>query len=192
MSFSINVFLEIIAVITGIVYPYLAGKNKTICWLFAIISALVFVYINYSIQLYFFTGLQFLYVIIAIYGWLEWKKESKGHAFRFLQYKNIPIVLIGIGCSFALAYLAEKFSNQRMPYLDAVNFIFALIASYMITKKIMEAWLYLFVLNILSVYIYFQSKMYLTIVLYLFLTFLAMNAFKDWWKIYKANKEVSL
>lgn len=190
MQLSLNVILELLAVVTGLIYPYLAGKNKPICWLYAIISAVIYVYLNAAKQLYFFSSLQVMYVVMAVYGWREWKKENRNVSFRFLNMHNIWIIGLGFLISVGLAYLAQIFTNQRMPYFDAINFIFALIASYMITQKIMESWLYLFVLNILSVYICFESKLYLSIVLYLFLTILSLNAFKDWLKEYKTSKEL--
>jgi nicotinamide mononucleotide transporter len=188
LKFSLDLILEFIAVVTGLIYPYLAGKNKSICWLYAIISAAIYVFINYKNQLYFFSALQFMYVLIAVYGWVEWHKNDQKKEFQFITIHNSWVIGVGLVVSLGLAYLAQIFTNQRMPFLDATNFVFALIASYMITQKIMESWIYLTVLNVISIYIYFQTKLYLSIILYVFLTFLAINAFNDWLKIYKLNK----
>lgn len=188
MEITSDNIIEIIAVIASVLYTFLAGKNKIISWLFAIISSAIYVYININVQLYFFSMLHFFYVIVAIYGWFEWRKETKESRFRFYGWKNIPVIAIGTLLTFFLAYMAEKYTDQQLAYLDALNFVFCLIASYMISKKIMESWIYLFVLDSVCIYIYIQSGLKNSAILYLLLTLLAANAFWDWWKQYKAIK----
>ncbi len=182
---------ELIAVITGLIYPFLAGKNKISCWIFALISAVIYIFINISVQFYFFAIQQFMYAIMAIYGWLEWKKPKMERNFHFYGLKNIPIIGVGFALSFGLAYWAELFTNQKMAYFDAFSLVFGLLASYMIAQKVMESWLYLTVVNIVGIYMYFEISMYLTLILYVSLTFLAINAFKDWvyqYKLLKSDK----
>lgn len=187
MQITFDVIIEFIAVITGLLYTLLAGRNKLICWSFAIVSALIYVYINFNVQLYFFALLQSLYVVMAIYGWLEWKKASQTVQFHFIGWKNIPVIIVGFALSFGLAYLAKTFTAQRMPYFDAINFVFCLIASYMITQKMMESWIYLLIVDAICVFMYFEVKLYQSAILYLLLTILAINAFWDWMKQYKLN-----
>ena len=187
MQITLDIVLEFIAVITGLLYTFLAGRNKLICWSFAIISAAIYVYINFNVHLYFFALLQFLYVLMAFYGWMEWKKEKQSTQFHFIGWKNIPVILIGFALAFGLAYLAKTYTGQRMPYFDAINFVFCLIASYMITQKMMESWIYLFIVDAICVYIYFEVELNQSAIFYLLLTLFAANAFKDWMKQYKLN-----
>lgn len=179
---------ELIAVVTSVAYVFLAGRNKIIGWLFAIISSSIYVFLNFDKQLYFFAALHFFYVLVAVYGWIAWKREEKTMKFRFLAMKNGIVFIIGILISLGLAYWAETFTNQKMPYLDAFNFVFCLIASWMITRKIMEAWLYLIFFNLIAIYINFQVELYLTAILYLLLSILGANAFRDWWKEYRKTE----
>lgn len=188
MTFTPTFIFEVIAVITGLLYPFLAGKNKISCWLFALISAVIYIFINISVQFYFFAIQQFMYAIMAIYGWLEWKKPKMERNFHFYGLKNIPIIGVGFALSFGLAYWAELFTNQKMAYFDAFSLVFGLLASYMIAQKVMESWLYLIVVNIVGIYMYFEISMYPTLILYVSLTFLAINAFKDWGYQYKLLK----
>lgn len=125
---------------------------------------------------------------MAIYGWLEWKKPKMEKNFHFYGLKNIPIIGVGFALSVGLAYWAELFTNQKMAYFDAFSLVFGLLASYMIAQKVMEAWLYLIVVNIVGIYMYFEISMYPTLILYVSLTFLAINAFKDWGYQYKLLK----
>ena len=69
----LNLSLEIIAVITAILYLVLAAKEDVKCWYAALISSLIYIYIMYQANLFMESILQVFYVLMAIYGWLQWK-----------------------------------------------------------------------------------------------------------------------
>ncbi|HRO75947.1 MAG TPA: nicotinamide riboside transporter PnuC [Crocinitomicaceae bacterium] len=182
---------ELIAVITGLIYPFLAGKNKISCWLFALISAVIYIFINISVHYYFLAIQQFMYAVMAIYGWITWRRPKMETNYHFYGLKNIPVISLGVALSVGLVYLTGFQANQQMAYFDAFSLVFGLLGSYMIAQKVMESWLYLTVVNIVGIYMYFEISMYLTLILYVSLTFLAINAFKDWvyqYKLLKSDK----
>lgn len=189
MIFSVQQICELIAVITSIAYVILAGKNKMISWLFAIISSSIYVFLNFEKQLYFFTALQFFYVLVAIYGWIAWKQGEKTMQFKFIRKKNVFWILVGSAFSISLAFLASKYTAQSMPYLDAFNFVFCLMASWMISRKIMEAWIYLIFFDLIAIYINFQVDLYLTAGLYLLLSILGAIAFHNWYREFQKNQK---
>lgn len=179
---------ELITVLTSISYVYLAGKGKIIGWVFAIISSAIYVFLNFDKQLYFFAALQFFYVIVAVYGWIAWKRESTTLHYRFFGWKNVWILGVGAGVAIAIAIVASRYTDQEMPYLDAFNFVFCLFASWMISRKIMESWLYLIIFDLLAIYINFKVELYQTAILYLILAILGANAYREWMKEYQRNQ----
>ena len=64
--------LESVAVISAILYLILAGKEDVKCWYAAIFSSLLYIYIMYQAGLIMESFLQIFYVVMAIYGWLQW------------------------------------------------------------------------------------------------------------------------
>ena len=70
----VNLILECIAVLTAILYLVLAAKEDVKCWYAAIISSLIYIYIMYQADLFMESILQVFYVLMAIYGWLQWNK----------------------------------------------------------------------------------------------------------------------
>lgn len=179
--------IEFIAVITSLLYVFYAGKNKLICWLFAIVSSSIYVYINAISHLYFFTILQFFYVIVAFYGWAMWKKSDNQLKLRTLGWKNIPIIILGTLLSVSLGYYVDKHFVQTLPYVDALNFVFCLIASFMISLKIIESWIYLIVFDLVASYIYYFIDLYQSAILYLILALFGVYAFVEWGKQYRRN-----
>ena len=71
----LNLSLEIIAVITAILYLVLAAKEDVKCWYAAIISSSLYFYIMLNAGLLMEAILQVFYVGMAIYGWKQWSKK---------------------------------------------------------------------------------------------------------------------
>jgi nicotinamide mononucleotide transporter len=182
--------LEWIAVSTSIIYVILASKRMILCWIFALISSGLYVYICYFSQLYIETFLQLFYVVMGILGWIFWKKskneseEIKTWGFRF---NSINCLLSG-GVAFALGLYFDVYTDQASPYLDATVTSFALSATWMITKKVHEGWIYLLVVDLLSIYLYATRELYLTSLLSLIYAIMAYFGWNAW--IQKRRKDL--
>ena len=72
----VNLILECVAVLMAILYLVLAAKEDVKCWYAALISSLIYIYIMYQANLFMESILQVFYVLMAIYGWLQWKNPS--------------------------------------------------------------------------------------------------------------------
>ena len=68
----LNLILESVAVITAILYLLLAAKEAVKCWYAALISSFIYIYIMYEADLFMESILQVFYVLMAVYGWLQW------------------------------------------------------------------------------------------------------------------------
>jgi nicotinamide mononucleotide transporter len=182
--------LEWIAVSTSIIYVILASKRMILCWVFALISSGLYVYICYFSQLYIETFLQLFYVVMGILGWIFWKQskneseEIKTWGFRF---NSINCLLSG-GVAFALGLYFDVYTDQASPYLDATVTSFALSATWMITKKVHEGWIYLLVVDLLSIYLYATRELYLTSLLSLIYAIMAYFGWNAW--IQKRRKDL--
>ena len=68
--------MEIIAVSLAIIYLLLAVKQNILCWLAAILSSSIFFFIMYSAGLYMEAYLQIFYILMALYGWSQWRVKE--------------------------------------------------------------------------------------------------------------------
>ena len=68
----INIILELVAVFTAVTYLILAAKEDLRCWYAALISSLLYIYIMFQAGLVMESILQIFYVLMAIYGYLQW------------------------------------------------------------------------------------------------------------------------
>jgi nicotinamide mononucleotide transporter len=172
--------------ITALIYVLLAAIENVWCWLFGIFSSALSVYLCYEGKLFLESGLSIFYVIIGAYGWYQWlygsgEKKELEVVSASLQ-KNFAYILIAVLLWIPLGFIAQKFSTQAMPYLDAFITAFSIIATWMTAKKILENWIYWIVIDAFAVVLYSYRGFYLIGLLYIIYTILAAAGYFSWRK----------
>lgn len=178
---------EWFAVATAIFYVILAAKRLILCWLFALISSALYVYICFISKLYIETFLQVFYFGMGVLGWILWNKSSaENNEIKTwgIRLNLINIILSGI-LTFGLGYYFKLNTNQASPFLDAFVTSFALSATLMITKKVHEGWAYFIVVDLVSIYLYASRELYLSSFLSIVYTILAIFGWLAWLKAMK-------
>lgn len=182
--------LEWTGVITGVLYVILAAKKIILCWLFALISTGIFIFICFNQNLFIESGLQVFYFAMAIYGWLNWKKDEESNL--KIQVWPIKYHLINIALSTAVAlglgWLMGMFTDQESPYLDAFTTIFSLAATFMVAQRVLDNWVYWIVIDIGLAYLYSSRGLELAGLQYFVFSIIAMFAWYSWYKYYKTQK----
>jgi nicotinamide mononucleotide transporter len=190
-AFHSTSITEWLIFISAIIYVLLAAAENIWCWLFGIISSALSVYLCYSGQLFLESGLSIFYIVIGIYGWYQWRygsdiKTELPVTSASLK-KNLLYILIAILLWIPFGYIAQKFSTQAMPYLDAFITAFSIVATWMTAKKIIENWLYWIVIDALAILLYGFRSFYLIAFLYIIYTILAAAGYMSWRKKTKSN-----
>lgn len=185
-AFLETTLLEWIAVLTGTLYVILISYKQIIAWLFALISSLLYVYICFNYQLYLESFLQVFYVAMAVFGWINWKKETTNGMIIKWPLKNH---IVNIGASTILTLLLgfsfSKFTNQANPYTDAFTTVFSLTATFMVTKRVLENWIYWIIIDGVSIFLYSSRSLYLTSVLFFIFTTIAVFGYLKWKREFK-------
>tara|TARA_B100000945_G_scaffold112007_1_gene88732 strand:+ start:385 stop:963 length:579 start_codon:yes stop_codon:yes gene_type:complete len=185
--------VEIIAVITAILYLMLAAREDVKCWYAAIISSALYFYIMYKAGLLMEAYLQIFYIIMALYGWLNWtnlvtfNKENKIRVWDYLTH----LLAIGIIISLALVsgLLLEKYTNAALPFIDALTTWGAIVTTYMVAQKILENWIYWFVIDTISIYLFMSRGLYITSILFFIYLIIICFGYASWKKKYKAAND---
>lgn len=180
------------AVVTSVLYVVLAAKRLIVCWIFALISSALYVYICFISKLYIETFLQSFYFGMGILGWIFWSKsagEKEEIKTWGLKLNLLNVFLSGI-LTLSLGLYFKYNTDQASPFLDAFVTAFALSATLMITKKAHEGWIYLIVVDILSIYLYATRDLYLTSMLSILYTIIAIFAWISWLKVRKKSNQI--
>lgn len=191
-SFSFNTLLEIVAVITALIYVLLASKEKAICFLFALISSAIYIYICFIHKLYFDTLISVYYAAMAIVGWFYWKKSEKstGTGISYVGRKKMLFwVLVGLAAAAILGSIAHTYTDAYLPYLDSFTTVFAVIATVMVIKKQIENWILLAIIDAASVGMYLSKDLLFTSLLYVVYTIIAINGYRLWKRKYLSQNK---
>lgn len=177
--------LEWFGVLTGVLYVVFISYKKMIAWFFALSSSLTYVYICVTYNLYLESFLQVFYVLMAIYGWLNWKKEANhSNIIKWPLKIHLINIFASLFLTITLGYLFQKHTDQANPYTDAFTTVFSLTATFMVTKKVLENWIYWIIIDAVSIFLFFSRELYLTSVLFFFFTLIAVWGYTKWKKSY--------
>ncbi len=175
--------VEILAVTFSIVYVILAAKENIWCWLAAIISVSLYIYICFSAKLYAETSLQVFYLFMAFIGYYNWnKKEQHLKISEWHIKKHLYIILTGALLAFILGFIFSTYTDAKMPIIDSFTTVFSIFATYMVVKKILGNWLYWIVIDAVSVYLYDSRDLHLTALLFIIYTSIAIFGYFNWLK----------
>ena len=187
-GFLATSLLEWYGVLSGVLYVIFISYKKMIAWFFALISSCIYVYLCFKSQLFIETGLQFFYVIMAIYGWVKWNTDKSENDEKIIQWEtkfHLYNCLISGVLVFVLGYVFDHYTEQANPYTDAFSTVFSLLATFMVTKKVLENWIYWIVIDAVCIYLFSSRGLYLTSLLFFIYTIIAVFGFIQWKKQFK-------
>lgn len=196
-GFQAMSYWEYLAVLLGLAYIVLAMKQSLWCWPAAFVSTSIYTILFWQGLLYMESFLNFYYLLMAIYGWWQWRgarkidsqKEDKAPVAKVIQswsiQKHAVWVTTAFTISLVLGYTLDTHTQAKMAYLDSFTTVFAIMATYMVTQKVLENWLYWVVIDLASVYLYVQNQYLPTAVLFALYTVLAAQGYRTWLKEYQ-------
>jgi nicotinamide mononucleotide transporter len=183
-NFFTENWFEIVAALLAITYLLLAMRQDARCWIAWIISSLMYLFVMYSAGLYMEAGLQIFYLLMGFYGLYQWQYKPLNN--ESLKIKVWPktthmmcltiLFLLVTACGYILSSNTDAVS----PYIDAFTTWGAIIASYMVAKKILENWIYWFVVDFVSVFLFVSRELYPTALLFCLYLVLVIFGYRSW------------
>jgi len=189
-NFLTENWFEIVAALLAITYLLLAMRQDARCWIAWIISSLMYLFVMYSAGLYMEAGLQIFYLLMGFYGLYQWQYKLANNETLKIKVWPITTHMMCLTALFLLVitsgYILSNNTDAASPYIDAFTTWGAIIASYMVAKKILENWIYWFVIDFVSVFLFVSRELYPTALLfclYLFLVIIGYRSWKNEWQL---------
>ena len=190
-NFQTNLFIEALAVLFAVTYLLLAVKQDVKCWFAAIISSTLYFFIMYKAGLYMEAWLQIFYIIMAFYGIQQWtvtnNNQSKFIVRSWRWNTHFWVIAIIIILTIITGLLLEKFTNAALPFLDGLTTWGAIITTYMVAKRLLENWIYWFVIDMISIYLFLSRELFLTAILFCIYLVIIFFGYRSWIKIRDEN-----
>ncbi len=179
-------WVEALAAILAIIYLLLAVQQDVKCWSAAILSSTLYFYVMYSAGLYMEAYLQIFYIIMAIYGWSQWYKPKSEEQVFVVRTWKINQHFLAIFLIVIMAYLSGSilniYTSAAFPFIDSLTTWGAIFATYMVAKKLLENWVYWFVIDSISVMLFMSRGLILTSLLFFIYLFIIYFGYKKWTK----------
>lgn len=182
--------IEILGVITGIIYLWLEYRASIYLWIAGIVMPAIYIFIYYDAGLYADFGINIYYLVIALYGWLAWKTGftifgSKGPA-KELRISHTPrnvwmkILLAYATAQIFITWLLISCTDSTVPYADSFTTALSIVGMWMLARKYIEQWWVWCVVDVASSALYIYKGLYLTAILYAVYAIIAIFGYLKW------------
>ena len=191
-NFIVQNWLESTAVIFAILYLILAVKQNILCWTAGIISSVLYFFIMQKAGLYMEAYLQVFYVVMGIYGWSQWSASNASNPSFIVntwsKYQHMITISIILVLSLLSGFLLERYTDAALPFLDALVSWGAVVATYMVAKKLLENWIYWFVIDATSIFLFIERGLWLSAILFATYLVIIFFGYQSWNKVRGGQK----
>lgn len=189
-----ELIIEIVAVITGMLSVWFSKKINVLVFPIGIVSVLLYVFIFIKNELYANAVINFIYFLISVFGWWNWKrtndkslksKENDELKVTFLNKKESVISSILVTLSFFI--ISITINSDLVTKLDYCTSILGLGGIILTSFKKVENWISYLIADIILIPLCIYNGLYLTSIQYLVYTILAIMGYISWSKEARQN-----
>jgi len=173
--------LEVLGVVTALVYLVVVTKRRWIAWPFYIASSCLYAPVFWHADLYADAVLQIYFVGMGVYAWMVWKGEAAQVRVASwpLRY-NVAISIVIVMTAAVLGYLLSYTSAGWFGYADALITVGSVVATFVTARKVLQGWLYWVAIDIAAALVFALRGLEVTVWLYAVYAVLAWRAFFVW------------
>ena len=186
-----SIWFEVFAAFLAITYLVLAMQQDIRCWIAWIISSVMYLFVMLTAGLLMEAALQIFYLIMGLYGWSQWKSKASSQISNiktwtlWKHFFALSLLFVAVVC---FGYLLTANTNAVSPYIDSFTTWGAILATYMVAKKILENWIYWFVIDFVSVFLFLSRELYPTAILFAIYLLIIVFGYRAWLKSMSAHE----
>ena len=182
------IYFERLSALLGVVAVLLDTRARTVARPLSILATLLGIPVTLQARLYASMLLDLIYILLDLYGWYHW--SYKGSQKTPLQVTSVRastwwrLLIVGLTSSWLLGFLLASYLDAELPYLDALNTCFSLIAYWMLMRKQLEGWLLSALFDLYYAGIFYYENLYSFFAEQVLVSFLAIYGYSAWKKVY--------
>jgi len=136
--------LEWSAVALNIGFTILIGFHKRAGWLLGLVAAVIGVLLYVVQDAWLMASLNAFYGGMGVYGWWSWGRSSHDHGImRYDLGRHAFLIVLGLAATWLLVRAMEHWQVPgRYHGMEAFISAFAILATWMMSKKVLENWIY--------------------------------------------------
>ncbi len=187
---------EALAVVLAIAYLVLASRQHVACWICALLSTAIYTVLFWDVSLFMESALNVYYLVMAVYGWYLWRHgngdDGQLPITTWAPARHLLVIGAVLTLSAVSGFLLSTYTSAAWPYIDSFTSWGAVVTTWMVTRKVLENWLYWLVLDAIAIPIYLERGLPLTAVLFAIYVVLVVFGYFNWQRQYAAGRHVAL
>lgn len=183
---------EGIAALLGLAYLLLAVRRDLWCWVCAFVSVSIYLVLFAQAKLYMQSVLHVFYLAMAVYGFLQWRKgrDEQGdvRVERWPVRAHVASAIAVCALTWLNGWWLANYTQAAAPYLDSFVTWGSVLTTLMVTKRLIENWLYWVVIDSAGAYLYFQQGLIVTGLLFVLYVGIVIHGFLVWRRAERAKQ----
>lgn len=175
---------EAIGAALGLAYLLLAVRRNLLCWLCAFASTAIYLVLFAQAALYMQSLLQVFYLVMAVVGFIDWKRgrtEEQGVLIRTWTIRQHLLAALAVAAAtIANGWILDTQTNAAAPYLDSFVTWGSVVTTWMVARRVLENWLYWIVVDALAAYLYFTQGLLVTTLLFVIYLGIVVRGYVVW------------
>jgi nicotinamide mononucleotide transporter len=184
LSFAAHPLTEKGALLCLVLYVFLAAKGNIWCWLCGFISAFLYTFVFIYLKIDSQVLLNTLYMLIAVCGWIVWlapiRKDQKSHFVYWPVMLHVKLTTGFVLFAIFIRYFLATWFTTDYPMLESFLVFLSIQASLMTAYRVIEGWLYWIVIDVLSLFIFWNNQGSITNWFFMSSALLAIYGFSNW------------
>ncbi|MEP6547758.1 MAG: nicotinamide riboside transporter PnuC [Gammaproteobacteria bacterium] len=176
-------WIEIVAAVLAVAYLVLAIRQRLECWAAAFVSSCLYVWVLFAAHLYMESVLNAFYAAMAVYGFWHWQQGSDGTALAVCRWpvsRHLAGFVSVICLSLISWYFLRRFTPAAWPFVDSMVTWSSVFATFLVARKVYENWHWWLIIDSLSLCLYFNRRLYLTMLLFALYLVLIGIGMRQW------------
>lgn len=178
---------------TGGTCVWLVVREHIWNWPIGLANNVVFFGLFFQSRLYADMGLQVLYLILGIYGWINWVSGGKDRTrLPISRASRLDWIALLIAIPLGTWVLREVLVavNGAAPFWDSLTTVLSLAAQYLLCRKRLENWFFWIVADIIYVPLYLARGLPLTALLYSVFLVMCFFGIREWNRSWKRGRSL--
>lgn len=175
-------WLEVFAVFTSYSCTYLCYRERRLQYPIGAVSTAAYAYLFYSFGLSASAVLNAWLILQLVYGWFRWRSDREARLVTFVGLKWWPAYLIGSVLFFLGGYWLDTALGGSFAVTDVLILTGSILAQFLLDNKKWENWVVWFAVDVLAIYEYYTSHLYLVGFQYVFFLLGTVYGAYTWWR----------
>jgi nicotinamide mononucleotide transporter len=134
--------------------------------------------------LYMQSLLQVFYLVMAVYGFMDWRKgrtEAGDVLIRsWTPKQHLAAAALVVIASAASGLVLARTTDAAAPYLDSLITWGSVVTTWMVARRVIENWLYWIVVDGLAIYLYVAQGLLATALLFVIYLGIVVHGYFVW------------